>query len=45
MESVQRNIGSRGYGEGRFSFDPQHGETSEEAVHRFQWLVAKAVGL
>jgi len=45
MEAVQRNIGSLGYGEGRFSYDPAHGETSEEAVHRFHWLVARTLGL
>lgn len=45
MESVQRNIGSLGYGQGRFSYDPHHGETSEEAVHRFHWLVARALDL
>jgi choline monooxygenase len=41
MESVQRGVASLGYGAGCFSFNANHGETSEEAVHRFQWLVAK----
>ncbi len=45
MEAVQNNIESLCYGQGRFSYDPEHGETSEEAVHRFQWLVASALGL
>ena len=45
MESVQTGIVSLGYGAGRFSIDANHGETSEEAVHRFQWLVAKALDL
>jgi carnitine monooxygenase subunit len=45
IEAVQRNIASLGYGEGRFSYDPNHGETSEEAVHRFQWLVATSLRL
>ena len=43
MESVQRGVASLGYGAGGFSFDANHGETSEEAVHRFQWLVAKTL--
>jgi choline monooxygenase len=45
VESVQKGIGSLGYSTGRFSFDPVHGETSEEAVHRFQFLVSRILKL
>lgn len=45
IESVQRGLASRGYIAGRFSSDPSGGETSEAAVHRFQWLVARSLGV
>lgn len=45
MESVQRGMASGGYTSGSFSFDPNHGETSEEAVHLFHWLVTKTLDL
>jgi phenylpropionate dioxygenase-like ring-hydroxylating dioxygenase large terminal subunit len=45
VESVQKGIGSLGYTTGRFSFDPLHGETNEEVVHRFQVLVSGALKL
>ncbi len=43
-ESVQRGLSSLGYQAGRFIYDPQGGETSEVAVHKFHRLVAQALG-
>ena len=41
VESVQRGLHSRGYGQGRFMVDEARGELSEHAVHHFQALVRK----
>ncbi len=44
-ESVQRGLGSRGYGRGRFIVDPERSHISEHSVHHFQLLVADALDL
>lgn len=44
-ESVQRGLSSRGYGAGRFAYDPENGPASEHAVHHFQRLLATALAL
>ena len=44
-ESVQRGLASLGYSQGRFMFDPNRGEITEEAAHAFNRFVIDAVGL
>ena len=44
-ESVQRGLGSRGYGRGRFIVDRERSHISEHSVHHFQILVADALDL
>jgi choline monooxygenase len=44
-ESVQRGLTSKGYDAGRFIYDHEHGETSEEAVHLFHRQVVLALGI
>lgn len=44
-ESVQRGLLSKGYDAGRFIYDFDHGETSEEAVHLFHRAVVEALRL
>jgi carnitine monooxygenase subunit len=44
-ESVQRGLASKGYDSGRFIYDPDHNETSEEIVHGFHRLVVEALKL
>jgi phenylpropionate dioxygenase-like ring-hydroxylating dioxygenase large terminal subunit len=44
-ESVQRGLMSMGYDAGRFIYDFEHGETSEEAVHLFHRGVVEALRL
>jgi len=44
-ESVQKGLASLGYQHGRFIYDPEHGETSEEAVHLFHRLIVEALGI
>jgi phenylpropionate dioxygenase-like ring-hydroxylating dioxygenase large terminal subunit len=44
-ESVQRGLQSKGFDSGRFLYDPQGGELTEESVYTFQRLVAKTLGL
>ena len=44
-ESVQRGLGSRGYGRGRIIVDPLRSHISEHSVHHFQLLVADALDL
>lgn len=44
-ESVQRGLQSNGYNQGRFVIDPEHPELSEQGVHHFQKMVAKALGV
>ncbi|MGH6717804.1 MAG: aromatic ring-hydroxylating oxygenase subunit alpha [Alphaproteobacteria bacterium] len=44
-ESVHRGLASRGYGQGRFIADAQGTEMSENAVHHFHRLVARAIEL
>ena len=44
-ESVQRGLRSDGYDQGRFVVDTGRTELSEHAVHHFQIMVAKALGV
>ncbi len=44
-ESVQKGLASKGYDAGRFIYDADHGETSEEAVHLFHRCVVEALGI
>jgi len=44
-ESVQRGLRSDGYDQGRFVVDTERTELSEHAVHHFQIMVAKALGV
>jgi phenylpropionate dioxygenase-like ring-hydroxylating dioxygenase large terminal subunit len=44
-ESVQRGLASIGYDRGRFMYDPDQGELTEEAVHAFNRFVLDALGL
>jgi phenylpropionate dioxygenase-like ring-hydroxylating dioxygenase large terminal subunit len=44
-ESVHKGLASLGYEQGRFIYDFEHGETSEEAVHLFHRLVVEALGI
>ncbi len=44
VESVQRGLHSRGYGQGRFIVDEQNPSLSEHAVHAFQGKVLAALG-
>lgn len=44
-ESVQRGLGSLGYDQGRFMYDPENGETTEVAVHGFHREISRALGL
>ena len=44
-ESVQRGLKSLGYNQGRFIVDEGLTELSEHAVHHFQVMVAKALGV
>jgi phenylpropionate dioxygenase-like ring-hydroxylating dioxygenase large terminal subunit len=44
-ESVQKGLMSQGYDAGRFIYDLEHGETSEEAVHLFHRGVVEALRL
>jgi choline monooxygenase len=44
VESVQRGLHSRGYGQGRFIVDEQNPSLSEHAVHAFQGKVRAALG-
>jgi len=44
-ESVQKGLLSKGYDAGRFIYDFEHGETSEEAVHLFHRAVVEALGI
>ena len=43
--SVQRGLKSRGYNQGRFIVDEELSELSEHAVHHFQSLVMRALGV
>jgi phenylpropionate dioxygenase-like ring-hydroxylating dioxygenase large terminal subunit len=45
VESVQRGLHSRGYGQGRFMVDDDCAGLSEHAVHDFQRKVLNALGL
>jgi choline monooxygenase len=42
-ESVQRGLHSKGFGAGRFIYDPRGGEVTEECVYKFQKMVAERV--
>jgi hypothetical protein len=44
-ESVQRGLASKGDDSGRFIYDPDHNETSEEIVHGFHRLLVEALKL
>ena len=44
-ESVQRGLKSHAYNQGRFIIDNPRTEQSEHAVHHFQSMVVKALGL
>jgi choline monooxygenase len=44
-ESVHKGLASLGYDQGRFIYDHEHGETSEEAVHAFHRLIVEALGI
>jgi len=44
-ESVQRGLNSLGYNQGRFIVDEDLTELSEHAVHHFQTMVARALGV
>jgi len=44
-ESVHKGLSSMGYDAGRFIYDHEHGETSEEAVHLFHRLIVEALGI
>jgi carnitine monooxygenase subunit len=44
-EAVQRGLASKGYDSGRFIYDPEHLETTEEAVHIFHKLIVEALKL
>lgn len=45
VESVQRGLHSRGYGQGRFMVDAEGTGMSEHAVHDFQLKVLRALGV
>ena len=45
VESVQRGLHSRGYGQGRFMVDEEGTGMSEHAVHDFQLKVLRALGV
>jgi len=45
VESVQRGLHSRGYGQGRFMVDEEGSGLSEHAVHDFQLKVLRALGV
>ena len=44
-EYVQKGLASKGYDAGRFIYDADHGETSEEAVHHFHRCVVTSLGI
>tara|TARA_E500000331_G_scaffold356202_1_gene413803 strand:+ start:2041 stop:3138 length:1098 start_codon:yes stop_codon:yes gene_type:complete len=44
-ESVQRGLHSIGYGQGRYIYDPDNGEVTEEAVHAFNRFVLTRMNL
>ena len=43
-EAVQRGLNSKGYSQGRFMVDLEHGDATEHAVHHFHMLYADAMG-
>ena len=43
-ESVQQGLASLGYRQGRYMYDPNQGEITEEAVHAFNRFVLDALG-
>lgn len=45
IEDVQKGLHSRGYHQGRIMVDQSRSEVSEHALHHFQALVAKSLGL
>jgi carnitine monooxygenase subunit len=44
VESVQRGLKSRGYGQGRYVVDAERSDISEHALHHFHNLVLTALG-
>jgi phenylpropionate dioxygenase-like ring-hydroxylating dioxygenase large terminal subunit len=44
-ESVQHGLASKGYTQGRFIYDPDGGQLTEQAVHHFHTLVVEALDL